>query len=128
MPPAEIHPHRRSNAPGGRTHSKKVRLHMPIQIDQWNFDGPFHNTAPVQKRSGAYAILTRQPGTGMYRVVDAGESGDLRFRLDNHDRAECWRRNSNGELAVAVLYCDQPSRMAIEARLRQAFNPTCGIR
>lgn len=101
---------------------------MPIQIDQWNFDGPFSTTQPVQNRSGAYAILTRPPGTQTYRVVDAGESGDVRFRLDNHDRADCWRRNNAGELAVAVLYCDERSRMAVEARLREAFNPACGIR
>jgi len=128
MPPAETHPHRRVNASGGLTHSKKDTLHMPIQIDQWNFDGPFHNTTPVQSRSGAYAVLTRQPGTATYRVVDAGESGDLRFRIENHDRGECWRRNNAGELAVAVLYCDERSRMAIEASLRRTFNPTCGIR
>ena len=101
---------------------------MAILIDQWNFVGPFTTTAPVLNRSGAYAILTRPPGTSMYRVVDAGESGDLRYRLDCHDRTECWRRNNQGELAVAVLYCDERSRMAVEASLRQKFNPTCGIR
>lgn len=101
---------------------------MTIQIDQWNFDGPFYNTTPVLNRSGAYAILTRPPGTATYRIVDAGESGDLRFRLDNHDRTECWRRNSAGELAVAVLYCDERSRTAVEASLRRKFTPACGIR
>lgn len=101
---------------------------MAIQIDQWNFDGPFPATTPVQHRSGVYAILTRAPGAPRYNVVDAGESRDVRTRLDTHDRAGCWRRNNAGELAVAVLYCDEPSRMAVEARLRQTFNPVCGLR
>ena len=129
MPPAEHPPRQRVNAVGALTHfASRGTLLMAIQIDQWNFDGPFTTTAPVQNRSGVYAILTRPPGAHSYRVVDAGESGDLRQRLDTHDRAECWRRNNAGELAVATLYCDEPSRMTVETRLRQTFSPVCGLR
>lgn len=129
MPPADYSPLRRANASGALRHSRnRNTLPMAIKIDQWNFDGPFTTIGAVQHRSGAYAILTRPPGGATYRVVDAGESGDLRTRLDTHDRATCWGRNNAGELAVAVLYCDERSRMAVETRLRQTFNPACGVR
>ena len=101
---------------------------MTIKIDQWDFAGPYNTITPVRNLSGAYAILTRPAGTTTYRVVDAGESGDLRARLDTHDRADCWRRNNQGELAVAVLYCDERSRMLVEARVRATFTPACGVR
>ena len=129
MPPADKPLRRRVNAAEASAHSmSKDTLSMTIQIDQWNFTGPFNNTGEVNSRSGVYAILTRPNSTAQYNLVDAGESGDLRSRLDAHDRKECWRRNNAGELAVAVLYCDERSRMAVEARLRTTFNPACGIR
>ena len=128
MPPADVCPHRRGNAFGGFTHSSESTIAMTIKIDQWDFEGPYNTTAAVWNRSGAYAILTRPAGTATYRVVDAGESGDLRARLDTHDRADCWRRNNQGDLAVAVLYCDERSRKAVEAHLRAAYAPACGVR
>lgn len=128
MPPADHCPRRRANAFGGFTHSNESTITMSIKIDQWDFEGPYNTTALVQNRSGVYAILTRPKGTGSYDIVDAGESGDLRMRVETHDRKDCWNRNNQGELAVAVLYCGELGRMAIEALLRAAFNPTCGIR
>lgn len=77
MPPADHPPLRRANAARAFTHSlSKGTLRMAIQIDQWNFDGPFTSTGSVLNRSGTYAILTRAPGVPSYSVVDAGESGD----------------------------------------------------
>jgi hypothetical protein len=128
MPPAETQPLGRVNAFGELTLSSKGSLNMYINIDQWNFTGPFSSTASVRNQSGTYVVLTRKPGTPDFSVVDVGESGDLRSRLENHDRDDCWRRNNAGELKVAVLYCDQQSRMAVEAHLRRRFNPRCGDR
>jgi hypothetical protein len=128
MPPADSLP-TSTAMPVGESHSlNKGTLSMGIQIDQWNFEGPYSNAAPIKKQSGVYAVLTRPRSGGQYSVVDVGESGDVRTRLDTHDRTACWNRNNAGELAVAVYYCDERTRMTVEATIRRAFNPPCGQR
>lgn len=101
---------------------------MPITLGQYNFDGPFTSTNQVLNRSGVYAMLTRSNSLQSYTVIDIGESGDLRSRLDNHDRSACWTRNDLGQLSVAVLYCDERTRMAVETALRAHYRPVCGDR
>ena len=100
-----------------------------MKIGNYEFEGPFpiEQTWQVQNRSGVYVILT---GTlnNRYKVLDVGESESLRDRIENHDREDCWRRNRQAGLYVAVLYCDEQSRMRIEEDLRATFSPVCGVR
>jgi len=102
---------------------------MSITIGNYKFDGPYTDTDNLENKSGVYAILSSD--NGKYNVIDIGESSDVRDRVENHDRKECWFRNCSGEIEIAVLYTpnqQQSGRMQIEQELRKKFNPPCGER
>jgi hypothetical protein len=105
---------------------------MSIAIGRWTFEGPYALTESLRLKdqSGVYVILcpTEQ---NQYRVIDAGESAQVKTRVETHDRKDCWRRNCKGTLYVAVLYTpnlQQPGRSQIEQEIRQQYNPPCGER
>lgn len=103
---------------------------MSVRIQGLEFEGPYTHTDALLDRSGIYAILTDDPVT-TYKVIDVGESGEVKTRIENHDRKPCWTRNNKGRLYVAVLYtpgANQAGRVEIEQQLRSRINPVCGIR
>jgi hypothetical protein len=75
---------------------------MSIKIGNYTFNGPYTSTANLEDRSGVYAILCQKEGKNY--VVDVGESATVKSRVDSHDREDCWKRNCNGTLAMAVYY------------------------
>jgi hypothetical protein len=102
---------------------------MSITLSSYKFDGPYKSAASLADRSGVYAILT--PTTSSrYKIVDVGESAKVKTRVENHDRAPCWRRNANsGGLYYAVRYTpglQQAGRQAIEQKIRKQYGPPCG--
>jgi hypothetical protein len=102
---------------------------MSITIGNYAFEGPFPNAASLKNSSGVYAVLTRATVNDSYSVVDIGESGSVRDRVTNHDRQESWKRHAKAAgLSCAAYYCDERSRMALEATLRGRYSPTCGDR
>lgn len=94
---------------------------MAITIGGYIFDGPFSSPDSLQSRSGVYAIPDWYGA-----VVDIGESGDLRARVENHERKECWNRQTSSRWQVAAFYCDAPTRMRVEKELRDRHKPPCG--
>ena len=70
-----------------------------INIERYSFEGPYTATTMLQDLPGVYVILDANN-----TVIDVGESATVKTRVDNHDRADCWRRNGIGTLQVAVLY------------------------
>jgi hypothetical protein len=101
---------------------------MGITIGNLSFEGPFAASSQLQSRSGVYAILGRGAGVGDWIVVDIGESGDVKDRVENHDRKVQWQARGHAMLNVAAFYCDPAARMKIEKQLRQRYNPVCGDR
>ena len=101
---------------------------MSITIGNVSFDGPFTSTSQLLARSGVYAILGHG-GTGdNWIVVDIGESGDVKSRVETHDRKPQWQGAGHATLGVAAYYCDAATRMRVEQALRQQYNPACGDR
>lgn len=103
---------------------------MSIKIGGCDFDGPFTYTSNLRYEQGVYSILD-QRSDGKYIVLDVGESEDVRSRIENHDRSDCWNRNRLGMLTVAVFYTPGMSgdrRRAIESALREQYSPACGFR
>lgn len=101
-----------------------------IRISGYDFEGPYTSTADLRHASGVYVILDRR-SDGKWSVIDVGESGDVRTRIENHDRKSCWERHRQGTLGVAVLYTpgwSADQRRALESKVRQEFNPPCGER
>lgn len=103
---------------------------MSINVGRYQAEGPYEDVNNLQDRSGVYIILTKSNvGDSRWTVVDIGESKGVRSRVENHDRADCWKRQNKGRLGVAVIYTpnqQQSGRMAIEQELRAQFNPVCG--
>lgn len=98
---------------------------MTIKIQDHDFDGPFADENDLDSKSGVYAVLCAS-GEG-YSLVDCGESEDVRNRIVNHDRRECWLKNCNKDsLAFAAFYCDEFTRMAIEVGIRMKHELPCG--
>ncbi len=103
---------------------------MSIQIGRYTFEGPYTSTNSLEDRSGVYAILCKKDGNN-YNVVDVGESATVKSRVENHDRNDCWKRNCNNTLTVAVYYTpgmQQTGRLAIEREIRNQYGPPCGER
>lgn len=100
---------------------------MAIRIGNYNFDGPHGQTSNIQPHSGVYVILGKTGGTS-WSVVDVGESGNVRERIECHDRADCWKRHGHRELTAAVLYVAERDRMLIEREIRNSYTPPCGDR
>ena len=102
---------------------------MSIRIGSYNFEGPYSSTSLLEDRAGVYAIIDDR-STERF-VVDVGESATIKSRVENHERSDCWNRNSIGTLKVAVLYTPnlhQAGRIRIEQEIRAQYNPVCGIR
>lgn len=100
---------------------------MSIQIGDYNFEGPYNSGLELREQSGVYAVL-RPRTADRYDVIDVGESGAVRSRVTNHDRAEQWRRHAPAGYGFAAYYCDGRQRLAIEQSLRARFQPPCGDR
>ena len=103
---------------------------MALTLGPHTFDGPHFNPGSILDRAGVYAILTLVGN--QYYVLDIGESGTLRTRIENHDRQACWEEcRGDGQLCAAVLYTpymQQSGRGVIEQHLRTMFDPPCGFR
>jgi len=92
-----------------------------------NFEGPYDSIGSLEDNSGVYAILCKE--SDKYYVKDIGESANVKTRIENHDRADCWKKNCTGKLYVAVLYTpnkQSAGRMLIEQELRAEYDPVCG--
>jgi hypothetical protein len=93
----------------------------------YEFDGPHEATAKTSAKSGAYVVTTKNPD-GRHKVLDAGESEDVRTRLSNHDRVDCWENHKLTGLYFSAYYCNETDRMALEKAVRSAYSPACGDR
>lgn len=101
---------------------------MAINIGRYNFDGPHTNISALRRQSGVYAILGNSGSGNTWAVVDIGESEDVQGRVENHDRAPCWKGQGHRVLAAAAYYVAEGQRMQIEQELRAQLNPPCGDR
>jgi len=104
---------------------------MSIALADYSFAGPYGSSASLEDCSGIYAILSPN-SSNRYKVIDVGESSEVRSRVESHDRQYCWSFNANnGQLAYAVYYTPglhQAGRRTIEQAVRDRYNPPCGER
>jgi hypothetical protein len=101
---------------------------MSITLAGYNFEGPYHSTSAIEDRAGVYAVLSRTENN-RYNVLDAGESAQVRSRLENHDRRPCWERHKANGIQYAVCYTpgvSQDGRREIEKSIRDRCDPPCG--
>jgi hypothetical protein len=97
--------------------------------NRYTFHGPFSYTGSIADASGVYAIIDSSIN-GSY-LLDVGESGNVKTRLESHDRRPCWNAKRRGNIQYAVCYTpyqQQPGRMAVEQDIRANFSGLCGDR
>lgn len=94
-----------------------------------DFDGAYDSPDHLQSRSGVYVIWCKSGDS--WTVLDVGETADVKERVSQHDRANCWSRNCSGTIYYSATYTPnlhQAGRMEIEKMIRNSTNPPCGER
>lgn len=99
-----------------------------MRIGSWDFEGP-HDAYDLNGWPGVYVVLDIRDGGAPPAFIDVGESDRVAARVNDHDRAPCWSRNTIGQLAFAVLYTachDDGYRRQVEQDVRRLTSPPCG--
>jgi len=104
-----------------------------------DWKGPYTNTDHIPDRAGLYMVLSgtqNEQGkwpTNLYKLLDIGESGELKTRLDNHNRANCWESNKTSGHTIVFKYAlmptntyNQSDRLSVECCLQSKKTPPCG--
>lgn len=102
-------------------------MKVPIKLNGYSFEGPYSSVDYLEDRSGVYAVLCRN-NEGKYRTIDVGEAGQVKTRVQNHERTSCWTRNCK-QLSYAAHYTpnkQQAGRREIEQDIRKAKRVPCG--
>ena len=99
---------------------------LPINVGNYTFDGPFPNSFSLRDESGVYVILDNR--NEEYHLIDVGESEEVRSRVSDHPRRDCWERERQGVLTYSALYVNEQRRMTIEQEIRNLYNHPCGER
>lgn len=98
---------------------------MPINIEGYQFSGPFYHTKRFNQDFGCvYLILNQQN-----KIIDVGETSDVNSRLLNHERKSCWYLNGSGDTGLYIYISqDQGFRLLLEKLIRNKYRPLCGDR
>ena len=102
---------------------------MPFERWGYQFEGAYTSCEYLRSRSGVYVIWCENEGNWI--VLDVGESANVKERVKNHDRADCWEDKRSGTIYYSATYTpnlQQAERMQIEQNIRKLANPLCGNR
>ena len=83
----------------------------------------------MQPTAGVYVIWCKDGDK--WTVLDVGESDNVRDRVSDHDRADCWEQNCTGTIYYAATYTpdlNEDERRVIEQEIRDSEDPPCGER
>ena len=95
---------------------------MTCEISGLMFDGPFEFYSDLRNLAGVYAIVA--DGLTGQRVVDVGESDNVRVRINAHEREDCWKKACRDSYRVATLYMPRSAtrqRRNIETLIRKEY-------
>jgi len=102
---------------------------MTITVGEYTFEGPYKSPEHLRDDAGIYAIhcLRRE----RYFLLDIGESSEVKSRVTDHDRKDCWLEHCHGTITYSVFYTPrktQAERREVEKDLREKYEPVCGER
>lgn len=100
---------------------------IPFRVSGYTFEGPFEDAEDVPSVSGVYVVMDRQVGDS-YKLLDCGLSDDMRKRLRNHDRSDCWKEHANGQIVFGIHRYRSKSfcRWLTERVIRATHSLPCG--
>lgn len=93
-----------------------------INILEYVFDGPHSINTNFNEVAGIY-IITKD--VSAINKIDIGETENLKERIPNHERRNCWK-NYNGTYLWFHHEKNEKDRLEKEKKLRNYFNPPCG--
>ena len=93
----------------------------------YHFDGSYQISSLLDAKAGVYVVWCKKENG--WKILDVGESADVRERIENHDRKECWKQNCGGTIYYSATYIsDEKERKKLEAIIRVAEKVICGER
>ncbi len=98
-------------------------------FERWGhqFDGAYDDPASLAAKAGVYVVWCKSGDS--WSILDVGESSDVQFRLQNHDRESCWKRNCSGAIKYSATYISgQDERLILEHKIRSSESVACGER
>jgi len=91
----------------------------------YNFEGPYSSPDRVPAAAGVYIVWCYQDN--VWSLLDVGQAKDMRERLMNHERADCWRHYCRGSICFyLVVIPAENERRELEQSIRRDKNPLCG--
>lgn len=85
------------------------------------FHGPFALNTPFHPVPGVYVVMSQT------KVVDVGQTENLKQRMACHERESCWRLNAANQLYFTII-SSKDERLQVESALRLKHQPSCGLR
>ena len=101
-----------------------------MTLERWGykFDGPYLSPSTLDPKAGIYVIWCNHHDK--WRVLDVGQSENVRERCQNHERTDCWEKNCHIEnIRYSAHYMRDDSekfRNQVERDIRSQANPRCG--
>jgi hypothetical protein len=98
-------------------------------FERWGYkiDGPYASSDSLKPRAGVYIIWCKKGDS--LTVIDVGESANVKERVNNHERFDCWIRHCSGTTYYSATYTpnlQQAERIQIEQKIRRLTNLPCG--
>ena len=103
----------------------------PIKTLGAGWRGVFFEEGSLMNNPGLYAVIDSRPFSTGSRLLDIGESAQIRDRIKHHERRPCWEGHSSGQLGFATWYLPDSTdqqRRNHESFFRWQFGPVCGVR
>ena len=95
-----------------------------MNIAGYQFQGPYPLNTSTFNAVGAVYVISDVNNS----AIDVRQTDDLKDRMANHDRKNCWLRNAVGEIRVyAIVQNDEKTRLAIEGFVRNGHKFSCGV-
>jgi hypothetical protein len=96
-------------------------------FDRWgnHFEGCYLSPDELDSRPGVYVVWCKRGGTWI--ILDVGESDNVNYRLNNHERADCWKQNCRALIYYSAVYISDPKERAnLERYIRNTEEVICG--
>jgi hypothetical protein len=102
-----------------------------MTFERWSyeFDGAYTSPDRLRSELGVYVIWCKD--RDKWTVLDVGESDNVKDRVSDHDRADCWAEHCTGTIYYSAHYMplsDEDERRRVEQEIRKLTNPPCGER
>ena len=104
---------------------------MYVRVKNYHAEGFYPldriSNCPIPAFPGVYVVQGQSLKDGELKVVDVGQTKNLRERFElHHPRMDCWRKQGLLGLSVAIInQINYKSRLRMENDLRDYFKPPC---